>query len=86
MEIDCSRCKNTIRLNVHRAEVIVVALNFGTIVVLATLAYWFQSQGLVIIALGALMVSALALPLLEKTYLRGWPRYASSVQSPKEDP
>ena len=82
MEIDCSHCKSKIRLNIHRAEVIIVLLNFGTIIVLAAFAYWFQSQGLVLSALGAAMVGALALPLLEQTYLRTWPRYASSIQSP----
>ncbi|MEK6243763.1 MAG: hypothetical protein AABM33_04600 [Pseudomonadota bacterium] len=82
MEIDCSHCKSTIRLNVHRAETIIVLLNFGTIIVLAAFAYWFQSQGLVLSALGAAMVGALALPVLEQTYLRTWPRYASIVQSP----
>jgi hypothetical protein len=83
MEIDCSHCKSTIRLNVHRAEEIVVLLSFGTIIVLAAFAYWFESQGLVLSALGAAMMGALALPLLEQTYLRTWPRYASSVQRPK---
>lgn len=82
MEIDCSHCKSTIRLNVHRAEAIIVLLDFGTIVVLAAFAYWFQSQSLMLSAFGAATVGALALPLLEKTYLRTWPRYASIVQSP----
>jgi hypothetical protein len=82
MEIDCAHCKNTIRLNVHRAEEIIVLLSFGTIVVLAAFAYWFENQGLAISALGAAMAGALALPLLEKTYLRTWPRYAAIVRSP----
>ena len=81
MEIECSNCKSAIRLNVHLAEEIVVLLSFGTIVVLAGFAYWFQSQGLVITALGAAMLGALALPLLEKTYLRHWPRYAPKEAS-----
>jgi hypothetical protein len=76
METECSGCKSEIRLNVHWVEEIVVLLSCGTIVVLAAFAYWFQSQGLVIAALGAAMLGALALPLLENTYLRTWPRYA----------
>ena len=76
MEIECSGCKSAISLNVHWLEEIVVLLSCGAIVVLAAFAYWFQSQGLVITALGAAMLGALALPLLEKTYLRTWPRYA----------
>lgn len=81
MEIECSGCKSRIRLNVHWLEEIVVLLSFGTIAVLAGFAYWFQSQGLVITALGAAMLGALALPLLENTYLRHWPRY-----SPEDSP
>ena len=76
METECSGCKSSISLNVHWVEEIVVLLSCGAIVVLAAFAYWFQSQGLVITALGAAMLGALALPLLEKTYLRTWPRYA----------
>jgi hypothetical protein len=29
------------------------------------------------------MLGALAFPLLEQTYLRSWPRYASTVQARK---
>lgn len=76
MEIECSGCKSEIRLNVHWVKEIAVLLGFGTIVVLAAFAYWFRSQGLVVAALAAAMLGALALPLLEKTYLRTWPRYA----------
>jgi len=79
MEMVCSHCKSTIRLNIHRAEVIVVLLGFGTFIALVVFAYGFQSQGLMLAALGAAMVGAAASPLLEQTYLRTWPRYASTV-------
>ncbi len=46
MEIDCAHCKATIRLNVHRAELAVVLLNFGVIVTLGALAYWLGSERL----------------------------------------
>ncbi len=82
MEIDCSHCGSRIRLNVHRAEEIVVVLGFGTMIALAAGAYWFESRVLVLAAFGAAMLGALALPLLERTYLRTWPRYASSVPGP----
>jgi len=82
MEMECSHCKSVIRLNIHRSEEIVVLLSFGTIVALAAFAYLYQSQSLVITALGAAMLGALALPLLEQTYLRTWRRYAPSVQRP----
>ena len=81
MEMDCSHCKHRIRLNIHRAEIIIVMFNFAMIVVLGAFAYWYQSQSLALLALGAAMMGMLALPLLEQTYLRNWPRYAT-VQSP----
>ena len=82
MEIECSNCKSRIRHNFHRAEVIAVALGFGAFATLAAFAYWLQNQPLMLFAFGAAMAGALALPLLEHTYLRTWPRYASTVQSP----
>jgi hypothetical protein len=83
MEIECSHCKNVIRLNIHPAELVVVLLIFGTIILLAAFGYWFQSRGLMLSVFGAAMVGALALPALETICLRSWPRYASSVQSAK---
>lgn len=82
MEIECPHCKNLLRLNIHRAEAITVLLIFGTIVVLTALAYWLQSSGLMLSVFATAMVGALALPLLERFYLRSWPRYVSNVQSP----
>jgi DNA-directed RNA polymerase subunit RPC12/RpoP len=80
MDIECSGCKGDIRLNVHWVEEIVVLLGFGTAVALAALAYWSQNQGLVIAAAGAALLGSLALPVLEKTFLRAWPRYVPRVQ------
>ena len=53
----------------------------ATIVLLGVLAYRFQSQDLVLITVGAVMLGALALPLIEHTWLRNWPRYAT-LQNP----
>lgn len=75
METECPSCKGTIRLNVHRAEAVTVVLGFAVIVVLAALAYRTQSHNLALAAFFAAMAGALALPLLEHTYLRTWPRY-----------
>lgn len=88
MEIDCSHCKSRIRTNVHRAERIVVLAIFGAIIALVALSYWFQSRGLALFAFGSAMAGALALPLIEHTYLRNWPRYElivkkSSPQQPQ---
>lgn len=76
MEIECKHCKQKIRLNVHPAEAAVVVTDFAAIVLLAGLAYLYQSHALMLGALGAAMAGAIALPLLEKTYLRRWSRYA----------
>lgn len=83
MEIECSHCRNTIRHNFHRAEVVVIYLSFGVFVVAAAFAYRLQSQGLMLVALGAAMAGALALPLLERTWLRSWPRYAAIAKGPQ---
>lgn len=83
METDCSHCKSTLRLNVHRSEAILILVDFGAILVLGALAYGLQSHGLALAAFGAVMLGALALPLLEHTYLRTWPRYASAARGAK---
>lgn len=82
LEIQCPHCKNMIAHNIHRIENTIVLLNFAAIVVLAAFAYWLQSRGLVVIAVGAALVGAAAMPLIERTYLRNWPRYAAIVQHP----
>ena len=78
MEMDCSHCGKSISLNVHPAEEIAVLVGFGTFVVLAALAYGTHSQALGVAAFAVAMLTALALPLLERTYLRAWPRYTST--------
>lgn len=83
MELDCPYCLNRIRLNVHPAEALVALLNLALVIVLAVLAYRYQSQGLVIAALGVAMAGMLVLPLLEKTLLRDWPRYARHAKAPQ---
>ncbi len=75
MEMDCPQCTSRIRLNVHGAEMVIVVFGFGAIAVLGLLAWWTQSHGLALVAFGAAMLGSLALPLLENTWLRNWPRY-----------
>ena len=81
MEIDCARCAGRIQLNVHRAEMVLVILSFAAFVVLAALAFWLQDQPLMLAAFAVAMAGAAALPLLERTYLRRWPRYAAISRS-----
>lgn len=77
MATDCPHCMHRIHLNIHRAEAFIVLLNFSLIVILAAFAWWLQSRDLVLAMLAAIMVGALVLPLLEKIWLRHWPRYIS---------
>lgn len=86
MSSECPNCKSVRLLNVHRIETIVVMLDFAAIVVLAVFAYWFQSRNLVLVALFAAMAGATALPLIERTYLRSWPRYRLVEASPGSRP
>jgi len=83
MEIECPSCKGKVRLNVHPAETAIVLFNFAALVLLGALAYWFQSQGLVLLALVGAGLGSAALPVLERTYLRTWPRYGLIAKSPQ---
>lgn len=83
LELECPHCKSVVRNNIHRIETIVVLLNFAAIVVLAAFAYWLQSRNLVIVAVSVAIVGAAALPLIEYTYLRNWPRYAAIEKTPE---
>jgi uncharacterized membrane protein len=75
MEIDCLYCKRRIRLNVHRAEAAIILGSFGAFALFAALAYWLPRQSLFLVAFAAAMAGAAALPLIERTWLRSWPRY-----------
>lgn len=79
MEVECVQCHRLLRLNVHRAEAILVLLDFAAIITLALLAYRFQDRDLMLAAFGAAMLGAAALPLLERVCLRNWPRYRSAA-------
>jgi hypothetical protein len=83
LEIECPHCKSVVAYNIHRVENMVVLLNFAAIVLLAAFAYWFQSRSLVLVAVGVALVGAAALPVLERTYLRTWPRYAAIENNPQ---
>ena len=83
MEMDCSQCGKSISLNVHRAEEITVLAGFGAFVVLVAVAYSTQSQALGLAAFAVAMLTALALPMLERTYLRAWPRYTPTEKAPR---
>lgn len=79
-QVECFKCKSLIRLNVHHAELVTVLLSFVAMVGLAVLAYWLKSEKLMLVAFAAAAVGALAVPLLERTYLRSWPRYVAGAE------
>jgi hypothetical protein len=75
MESDCSVCRGRLRMNIHQVEMAAVTVSFGAVVVVGLLAWWLQSQALALLLFGVAMVGALAVPVLENTWLRRWPRY-----------
>jgi hypothetical protein len=75
MELDCPHCKQKIQLNLHPVEMAVVVIFSFVFLALGLLAYWTKSHEALLAAFGAAMLGSLALPALERTYLRSWPRY-----------
>jgi hypothetical protein len=75
MEIDCPGCKSRVQLNLHPSEIAILLLSCATFLVLAILAYRLQSQDLLLTALAAAAAGWSAVQVLERTILRGWPRY-----------
>ena len=82
MECDCTRCAARLRLNVHTLEAVVVVADFGAIVLFGALAWFLQSHVFALLALGAVALGAAVLPLLERVWLRDWPRYVALKDAP----
>ena len=83
MDVECPHCKGRLVVNVHAAETLVVLGTVAACVALASLAYAWQSQGLLLAALGGAMSSAGVVYALERTWLRAWPRYEARVSPPR---
>jgi hypothetical protein len=75
MEIDCPFCKRRIRTNVHRAEAVILLGSFAGFALFAALAYWLKRDALFLVAFASALAGAAALPLVERVWLRSWPRY-----------
>jgi len=82
MNVDCPRCLGRLQMNVHRAETVLVLASVAGCVALAALAYARQSQGLLLAALGLGMAGAAALHVIERTWLRDWPRFRTRAATP----
>lgn len=76
MEIDCLHCRSRIQLNLHPLETRLVIGSFGAFLALAALGYLLHGNALIVLALVAGMAGPMALPVIERTWLRDWPRYA----------
>lgn len=81
MEIDCPNCKRRIRVNVHRAEEILIVGSFGGLALFAAIGYWLDRKELYLVAFAIAMLGAAGLPLAERWWLRTWPRYVPYDQS-----
>jgi DNA-directed RNA polymerase subunit RPC12/RpoP len=75
MDVDCPHCGGGLSVHVHPAERILVLAGAGGTLALAVLSYLAQSQALMMAALGAGMVAAAAASVLDRIWLRDWPRY-----------
>jgi hypothetical protein len=75
MESECLHCKRKLRLNVHGVEQAAIIINFFTIVGLGALAYYFKSEPLMLATFAAVLIGSLVMPVMERTWLRSWPRY-----------
>ena len=81
-EIECPFCKQRIRFNFHRAEVAIILGSFAALVALFAAAYWLNHDALLVAAFAAALAGAAALPVLERWWLRGWPRYVAPARPP----
>jgi hypothetical protein len=77
MDVECPHCHGPLVVNVHPAETLVVLGTVAACVVLGALAYARQGEGLLLAALGGALSGAGVVYVLERTWLRAWPRYAA---------
>jgi hypothetical protein len=75
MDVDCPHCGGGLSVHVHAAERTLVLAGTGAALALALLSYAAQSQALLLAALGAGVAAAAALSVLDRVWLRDWPRY-----------
>ncbi|MGH8687755.1 MAG: hypothetical protein ACREU5_08490 [Burkholderiales bacterium] len=82
MDHDCPYCRAALSLNLHRSETLAVIAATAVAVPLALLSLALHSGALLVSALGVAMAGALAFYILERTWLRAWPRYAPRRPAP----
>lgn len=82
MDMDCPHCRGGLSVNVHPAEQTIVLAGVGAALALAALSYATRSQALLLAALAAGVAAAGAMALLERIWLRAWPRYIPRLPRP----
>jgi hypothetical protein len=82
MDVDCPHCAGRLSLNVHRAERAIVLLGTAAVLALAVLSYAEQRQALLLAALAAGAAAGTAMFVVERFWLRAWPRYAARPPRP----
>jgi hypothetical protein len=74
LSFDCPSCRARVEMNVHPVESTVMIASFAGFVAFAALYYFIKDDGFLVGALACLAPAAL-LPLFERHWFRGWPRY-----------
>ena len=82
MNLECPHCRAPLSLNLHPGETTTVIAATCIAVPLALLSLALHDRVLLAWALGAAMAGALAVFVLERTWLRAWPRYALRRPAP----
>ena len=75
MEIDCPGCMQRLEMNVHPVETGAMLLYCVGFVLPVIFGYVLERRDLMGAGVGIGIAGAAAIYLIERTYLRGWPRY-----------
>ena len=81
MALDCPSCRARIEVNVHPVESALMLAGFAAFVAFGALFYVFKQDGFLVAAFAALSPAGL-LPLLERRWFKGWPRYRKPGPGP----
>jgi hypothetical protein len=81
MELDCPACRKRIEVNVHPFESALMMASFGAFIAFGALFYALKDDAFLVAALACLAPAAL-LPLFERRWFKGWPRYRKRGPGP----
>jgi hypothetical protein len=75
LDVDCPHCHGGLTVHVHPAERFLMLGGTGAALALAVASYAEQSQRLMLAAVVAGMAAGGAMWVLDRIWLRAWPRY-----------